>query len=389
MREFLLIPVPLMNILLSLPKITFRSYLRSLSLLSLAAVAMLAAARAFAQGSPWVRPEKRGDPLVWGRRDGIVFGLPSVGGMKGPRGLIRVGLFTSDSIGPQLLNFIAVEPVIRGPGSRGDRMAFSELEMSELDPGQRGKRISVHTGKGSKRSSFAGTIETLHAGHATVERLSVRMDVEKFTANGAHIYLIASIDSDHPQELRLSAFTEKDSPTMDELAVTATMGNYERLRLLWLKDRVENSHTLFADYKGDAFAEQENYPLSEMLRTGDGDAIVFCSSDEVSPRETPGNENAHWKYTLPKITQYWLVPGHDLEPDLRVRVNARQVYWASTAPVLGGIAFENFEVRQRFASGQTFIYGITQQEPWNFYSGLSHLEPPTEDKQRSEDQARP
>jgi hypothetical protein len=365
----------------------FRSWVVALILFS-----ALIPTLAVAQDSQWVRPLKAGDPLVWGRRDGIVFGLLSPRGIKGPRGLIRVGLFTPGAKEPQLLNFIAVEPVIQGPGQRGDRMAFSELEMSVLDPGQRGKRMWVHPEKDGKEDFSAGTLQTLHVGEATLERLSVRIDVEKFIQNGAHVHLVASIDSDHPSQLRLSTFAEQDSPPIEELALTATMGNYERLRLLWLKDRVVDSRELFSNYpwpahwrlsSGDDFAERENYPLPEMLRSGDGDAIVFCTASEPDPGKTPGNDSAHWPYTLPKMTQYWLVPGHDVQPDLRVRVNARHTYWASTAPVLGGVAFENFEVRQRYVPGQTFIFGVTPQEPWLFYHGSSHLTPRPADKSQS------
>jgi hypothetical protein len=367
----------------------FRSYV-----VALIVFATLFPVVAAAQDSQWVRPMKPGDPLVWGRRDGVVFGLFSPGGIKGPRGLIRVGLFTPGTNEPQLLNFIAVEPVIQGPGQRFDRMAFSEMEMSVLDPGLRGKRMWVHPENGDNKNASAGTLKTLHVGDATLERLSVRIDVERFTQNGAHVYVIASIDSDHPSQLRLSTFAENDSPPIEELSLTATMGNYERLRLLWLKDHVVDSRELFANYPwplhwrletGDDFAEKENYPLPEMLRTGDGDAIVFCTSSEFDPGKTPGNDSAHWPYMLPKITQYWLVPGHEVQPDLRVRVNARHTYWASTAPVLGGVAFENFEVRQRYVPGQTFIFGITPQEPWVFYHGSSHLTPFEPDKPQTKE----
>ncbi len=330
---------------------------------------------ALAQESEWIRPQRAGDPLVWGRRDGIVFGLYSQGGIRGPRGLIRVGIFSPETSSGELLNFIAVEPVAAGAGARFDRMAFSELEMSQLDPGQRGKRMWVGQGSGSSDDNVRGTLEALRTDKATVERLSVRIDVERFTENGAHVYVIASVDSDHPKELRFEVFAENDSPPLDELTLTATMGNYERLRLLWLNDRVVDSRQLFPDYNGDAFVEKYNYPLPEMLRSGDGDAIVFCTSNERDPGKTKGNSTAHWVYTLPKLTQYWRVPGHDVEPDLRVRVNARRDYWASKAPVLGGIAFENFEVRERYVAGQTFIYGITEQEPSDFYRGPSHVAP--------------
>ena len=332
------------------------------------------AALAAAQDAGWVQPANAKAPLIWGRRDGIVFGLYSPGGMRGPRGLIRVGVFPGNEKEPQLLNFIAVEPVIAGVGRRFERMAFSELEMSALDAGQRGKRMWVDPSS-EKDGVPTGVLETLHAGKATVERLSVRIDVERFTQNGAHVYLIASIDSDHPSELRLTVHAEDDSPPLDELTLTATMGNYERLRLLWLKGRVVNSRELFSSYTGDAFVEHENYSLPEMLRSVDGDAVVFCSSNEKDPGKTEGNNSAHWVYTLPKLTQYWRVPGHDVQPDLRVRVNARRVYWASAAPVLGGIAFENFEVRQRYVPGQTFVYGITPEEPWTFYRGTTALTP--------------
>jgi hypothetical protein len=328
-----------------------------------------------AQDSQWVRPAKAGDPLVWGRRDGIVFGLDSTGGIKGPRGLIRVGIFAAGLQGPQLLNYIAVEPIVRGVGDRYDRMGFSELEMSTMDPGQRGKRMWVAGVSPEEKDPSAGTMETLHVGDATIERLSVRINVERFTANGAHVYLIASIESDHPGELRLSTYAEDDSPPIEELTVTATMGNFERLRLLWLKNQVEDSRKLFGTYNGEDFIEGESYPLTEMLRSGQGDAIVFATSSEQNPKDSPGNKTAHWVYPLPKMTQYWRVPGYDVQPDLRVRVNARRVYWASTAPVLGGIAFENFEVRQRYIRGQSFIFGLTPLEPWQAYHGLSHLSP--------------
>lgn len=336
-------------------------------------VVLCAAARA--ESSQWVRPAKAGDALIWGRRDGMVFGLFSQGGMRGPRGLIRVGVFPAESKEAELLNYVAVEPVVAGPGKRFDRMAFSELEMSGLDAGQRGKRMWVDATSVEKDGTPAGKLETLHVGKATVERLTVRIDVERFTANGAHVYVVASMDSDHPDEVRLQTYAEQDSPPVEELTLTATMGNYERLRLLWLNDGVVESGKLFGSYEGDAFVEGENYPLGEMLRSGDGDAVVFCSSDEIDPGKSGGNATAHWVYKLPKLTQYWRVPGHDVQPDLRVRVNARRVYWASKAPVLGGIAFENFEVRQRFVPGQAFVFGITRQEPWEFYHGSSHLAP--------------
>lgn len=318
--------------------------------------------------STWIRPQHPGDPLVWGRRDGIVFGLPSPGGLGGPRGLIRVGILSPETGKPELLNFIAIEPVIQGPGSRFGRMAFSELEESQLDPGKRGKRLWVAEGP------VAGSLETLHAGHNTAERLSVPIAVERYSANGAHVHLVAAVDSDHPDELRLSVFQDPDSPPIEELTVTATMGNYERLRQLWLRGHNINSLDLYGSYQGDAFAEHENYPLDEMLRTADGGAIVLATSNEASPASAPSHAAPHWHYAFPmRLTQYWRVPAHDIQPDLRVRVNGRRVYWMSHDPLPGGPAFENFEVRQRYKDGQTFIFGVTPQEAWQFVPPIPDL----------------
>ncbi|MGI8770046.1 MAG: hypothetical protein ACR2JE_01280 [Acidobacteriaceae bacterium] len=286
--------------------------------------------------------------------------------MRGPRGLIRVGVISPQTGKPELLNYIAIEPVVLGPGSRSSRMAFSELEPSRMDPGERGKRLWVDLGTTNSAEDLPGAIRTLPSRPAAIERLTVQIDVERFTANGAHVYLLASIDSDRPDELQLAVYEYSDSPPLEELTVTATMGNYERLRSLWLKDRVVDSRQLYASYDGDAFTEHENYPSGEMLRTADGDAIALCTSNESSPSSVPGTPSGHWHYPLPKLTQYWRVRAHDIEPDLRVRVNGRRIYWASHDPVPGGVAFENFELRQRYEPGQVFIFGATGKEPGQF-----------------------
>jgi len=326
--------------------------------------------------SDWIRPSCPDQPLIWGRKDGIVFGLPSENGLPGPRGLIRVGIILSTTGQPQLLNFIAIEPVVSGPGSRFSRMAFSELELSTLDKGVRGKRLWVAPGTADGQASSRGALTKLEARPKPIERLTVRVEVEKFTANGAHVYLVLSIDSDKPGELRLAVYQYEDSPPVEELTLTATMGNFERLRWLFLKDHVVDARSLFGIYTGDEFLERENYPLADMLRIGDGDAIVLCASDERSPSSVPTTASQFWYYPLPRLTQYWRVPAHDIEPDLRVRVNGRGTYYGSHAPLPNGVAFENFEVRQRYKPGQISIFGVTASEPWEFSPAIPRLQRP-------------
>jgi hypothetical protein len=364
-----------------------RSLHRALSLLTAAILCTSPAGFAQNQAAPqneWIQPHAPGDPLIWGRKDGILFGLPSPGGLRGPRGLIRVGVLSPTTGKPELLNFIAIEPVTLGAGSRSSRMAFSELELSRLDLDEHGKRLWVDLSSYDKSNLPTGTLQTFPrernnpAAPATsnIERLSVQIDVERFSANDAHVHLIASIDSDHPDELKLSVFADNDSPPIEELALTATMGNFERLRRLWLHHCVVDSRELMGNYTGDAFDDPPNYPLRDMLRTGDGDAIVFATTNEDNPSSFPGTHSGHWHDPLPKLTQYWRIAAHDIEPDLRVRVNGRRVYWASHDLVPGGIAYENFDVRQRYIPGQTFIFGITAKPPWQFQPSVPGIEPP-------------
>ena len=258
--------------------------------------------------------------------------------------------------------------MVAGAGDRFERMAFSELEPSLLDPGEHGKRLSVDLDSGAGPDDwFAGNLQKFSTPDGVVERLSVQIDVERFSANGAHVYLVASIESDHPYELRLAVYQYNDSPAIEELTLTATMGNYERLRQLWLKDRVVSSLELYAGYEGDDFAEHGTYPLSEMLRDVDGNAMVLATSNEASPGDAASTAAVHWHYAIGRrLTQYWRVPADDIEPNLRVRVNGRRVYWQSHDALPGGIAFENFEVRQRYRPGQVFVFGVTPKEPWEF-----------------------
>ncbi len=343
-----------------------RFLITGLQLLFLLTGAQALAASQSADG-PWLRPKDRKGALIWGRRDGLIFGLPSPGGMRGPRGLIRVGILGRSGGKPELINFIAIEPVIRGAGSRLGRMGFSELEMSELDPGKRGKRLWVATTEGE--------LTRLPAKPQPVERLSVRIEVEPFTANRAHVYVIASMYSDRPRELELTVHHHEDSAPIEELTVTATMGNYERLRHLWLKDRVVDSRELYAGYTGDNFIDKGNYSRNEMLMYGDGDALVLATTNEDDPSGIEVTERPSWTYRSIKLTQYWRVPAWHIQPDLRVKVNGRRVYWASKTPIPGGLSFENFEVRQRYVPGQVFVFGLTPKQPWEFEPVIPGLAP--------------
>src|SRR5207248_2453069 len=134
--------------------------------------------------------------------------------------------------------------------------------------------------------------------------------------------------------------------------LTATMGNMARTRQLWLKDRVVSSLELYPTYKEADFAPHRQFGLAELKRINGGDVLVAVATDEKNPAAVfpfPGSE--HWHYAGMKVTQFWRVPAADVQSDLQVVVNGRYTYWRSRQPVPGGIAFENFELRQKFRSG--------------------------------------
>ena len=92
--------------------------------------------------------------------------------------------------------------------------------------------------------------------------------------------------------------------------------------------------------------------------------LVALTNDEDDPASVhPFPNSEHWHYAGCKVTQYWAKKASSSRDDLQVVVNGRYTYWRSSRPIPGGIAFENFELRERFQDGQTCIFGITWQTP--------------------------
>ena len=305
----------------------------------------------------WVRAGLSSDTPVWGFRGGLQFAIYPAGfrGDKGgPRGLIRLGYPVLENEKYDLVNYIAVEPVVDG------LKGYSELESSHLDNAQ-GKRFWT----GDSTGQTNGT-PSLHPGklwkpEPGVERLDVTLRLEKFD-NGAHLYLVVSQRSDRPDEIQLAVFPEKNSAAVDYCILTATMGNYARARQLWLKDQVISSLKLYQDYTGTDFADHTLYSLNQLHLTPQGEVLAALTTDEDNPADVrPFPGSGRWYYRGQKVTQYWKKGAGAFRDDLHVAVNARYAYWKSKQPIPGGISFENFEMRERFYPGQSFIFGITRR----------------------------
>ena len=142
------------------------------------------------------------------------------------------------------------------------------------------------------------------------------------------------------------------------------MGNFARLRRLWLRDEVVASTALYPDYHGVNFAPPTAFAVGRLHRMAAGDVLVAATTDEEDPATVfpfPGSEG--WHYGGAKVTQYWRKPAAEVGPGLEVVVNARYTYWRSRQPIPGGVAFENFELREPFREGQRFVFGISRQTP--------------------------
>jgi hypothetical protein len=302
----------------------------------------------------WVRAGKNTDGLMWGIRGHLLWGLapPTGKPLDGPRGLIRLRYPVLPGGAYDLLNFIAVEPIVDG------HKGFSELEPSRLDD-LRGKRFwVVEPGQTGEQAAalLAGRLTRLDAG---VECLEVEVQIEPFD-NGAHVRLTVAQRSDMPDEIQLTIHAQPDSAPMTYCILTATMGNKARARRLWLKDRAVSSLDLYPDYREAAFTDHRFFPLNQLYRNAAGDVLAAITTDEEEPSAVePFPRRTHWYYGGFPVTQYWKKPAGSYREDLHVAVNGRYTYWMSQQPIPGGISFENFEFRERFYEGQRFHFGIT------------------------------
>lgn len=309
----------------------------------------------------WIRPSKESPATKWGIEGGVQFSLwpAAIGGEGegGPRGLVRVGFPVLDGGSRAgLVNFIAVEPEVSGHPK-----GYSELETSSAD-GRPGKPMWASAAPGSPPE--AGVISRPDPNDPELEELTVTVRMERF-ANGAHPYLKLSIRSDRPGELRLRAYHEPGSAPMERCILTATMGNFARLRRLHLKDGVVDARELFKAYDGDHFTEDALFPLHRLAKNRRGDVVAALTTDEAEPERVQPfpHDPVVWRWRGAPVTQYWRKGAGAYGPDLQVRVNARRVYWRSRQPIPGGISYENAELRERYRPGALQIFGITRRSP--------------------------
>jgi hypothetical protein len=298
-----------------------------------------------------------GEMHRWGFRQGIQVAVHPVAigtrGDSGPRGLLRIGYPILPDGRHALLNFIAVEPTV------GGKKGFSELERSA--DGRPGKLISPTAVRRERRDGR--------------DLLRVSLEVERFE-NGADVRLEMTFDSSRPDEVELRAYAEQNSAPMEDCILTATMGNYQRLRRVYLAGRVVESARVFAGYAGSGFTRHYVARVGQLVKDHRGDVVVPATGDEFDPQIAQESlpPALWWRYPGSNVTQYWKAPRGTYSPELELRLNGRFTYWMSKTKIPGGISLENFELRDRFRSGQPYVFGITPQAPERLYGPASGLD---------------
>jgi len=306
----------------------------------------------------WIRPPAgaNGAKPVWGLADGLRIGLAP---LPGPRGLLRVYTPYVGQPDWRMINFIAVEPIVKGRTNR----SFSELEPSSLARGTGKVMWSVDRPDDWIPRDPAHPARGVTGEENGVKTLTVFIGVEKFQS-GAAVFLRLTFRADRPCEVHIAAFTQLTSAPLSYCVVTATMGNYARLRRLHLTDGVVTARDLFADGTLDTFGftPHGRFDLGRLARRRDGAVILAATSDERDPAAADQTTVAlGWRYIGRPATQYWRC--EQPHPGLMALVNARRTYWASDNPIPGGVSFENVELIAPFQSGQTWTFGVTTDPP--------------------------
>ncbi|MCA8942055.1 MAG: hypothetical protein KDB80_05790 [Planctomycetes bacterium] len=304
----------------------------------------------------FVRPSGDDGPRVWGVEDGIVVGLhPDFRDpldRVGPRGLLRIGLMREGV--PRLVNFVAVEPLVAG------KRGLSELERG--GDGEPGKRMWVSDRRSRIATAERQDLRGKVSGRKGSRQLQFVIHVEPF-ANGARPIVEVTLFEEQPDRVRFRTWLAEGSAEVEQLTLTATMGNMVRGRNLWLEDAPVHSVALYGGYRGHGFVEHDPYGLDALHRTRAGDIVVALTPDEFVPAEIWPFEDGGWRSPVPWAAQFWLKPKGTFDASLHCRVNGRRTYWRSRNPLPCGVAFENFELREDFAPGQETWFGMTDRSP--------------------------
>ena len=158
-------------------------------------------------------------------------------------------------------------------------------------------------------------------------------------------------------------FAADDSAPMQSCVLTATMGNYARLRHLQLADRVVEASDVFRSDKigGWDFYPAHQWPASELIHDHGKIKISVTGDTDTTP---PPDGWKGWRYSGVQAEQSWSTderPGVG-SPGIVARVNGREMFWGTHVAIPGGVAFENVELVAPFENKQIFTFRVTPRK---------------------------
>jgi hypothetical protein len=267
-----------------------------------------------------------------------------------------------------MVNFVSVEPVVRGVRGQSELEVGAHGGKPGLQMWTADTEAGALSGVGGETPPNPRPLDPATPAAGRVERLG---DTEALTfylatepfRNGARPVLRVTLRADRPHEVGFRVHSAPGGARMDSCVLSATMGNYGRLRLLWLRDGAVHARDLWPKFVPDrlGFAPWRSWQRDRLLQAG-GDLLVAATSDEADPAKAdyePGVP-AHWRYEGRPATHYWRTK--DAE-GVVARVNGREAYWGGEGRIPGGVAIENFELEAPFAEGQEFWLGVTPDRP--------------------------
>src|SRR5690606_4823394 len=103
---------------------------------------------------------------------------------------------------------------------------------------------------------------------------------------------------DRPYEVEIAKYASEGSDELENFIVTATMGNYARLRKLYLKNETQSSTKIWPNYVGDAFTAHAHFPVQDFIDNQKGEVYFVAAPDEKQPQKASYGQdtNHHWKY---------------------------------------------------------------------------------------------
>jgi len=293
----------------------------------------------------WIYPATANDNSVWGIKKGIAFGVQRNGTPP------QIDEAPGGTWAPGLLYIMWTD-------SQGKTHFFNYLGFEVL------------SAKGLDQSEAEKIVFT--PGEPKIENniMTVVFKMSEFQRNKISGIITVRIDKNHPREIEISAQNpDQETDPVLYFHVSATAGNLARLRNLYLKDEVVNSRELFAGMQQNAacFYPLQTFDLSKLPIDAAGNITVYAGNDETGQWVGDWGSATAPFYGGQKFYQYWKKYPGSYKDDLKITVNARDKYFSgflnscNGKQVLGGVAYENFDMAEQYFDGQTFWYGYSYE----------------------------